>query len=801
MLGAYLWLVVKALPKVSFPLTEQVPPAPVAGQKFTFIFSPQTFASAESLEYSLAKSPRWLQLDTSTRTLQGTPSTADIGTTEIQVKATDIEGSVSTELSLSVLAANPVKVKQNIVQESLSRAGPVSAPLTLSLYPQTEFSIVFGPSVFVTDTDDVHYFATSDGNTPLPAWISFDTVAVSFSGRSPTLLTPQSSPQTFGFSLAAGQAIGVSQATFSFTISVTNHVFQFVNPTQSFELAPGEHLEIPSLLQSLRRDGEPVREGSIVHRSANQPGWLKMNPNDLSFSGLTPLSLESTRFQLSVTDDQNNVAAMDIELYHNNQSTGAGKRTYLPAINATREQPFMYAFNITAGLKSSSSIEIDLSIAKSWLIWTPETTTITGVVPKDEQTVSFNISLIIKKDIAVEETLYLPVNIVNSPTLSDSGNVSSTQNSANKSGTPDNDRGPLSKPKSSPYQKNLALEIALPLVAAALLLSALLLILKSTRKRRSRTTTIQDADATSDSAYSQVSMRASSSSNIIIVGYSSTTESLRSFLASSPPPRVDLTWTSHQRPLSRFFSQSSQGDKTTPTTRSSWSDMLREVDNPFYREYYNRIDGIADASPTNDHLPPARTKMNDLSRKSAVSSIVRGIDMQKHSAAALTSRFNGRRRSGLGHGTSPADPVSIANRGILRQVPLSPLTESPVLGQNAGTATSKFRLAQHASSNKTSSTMHSKLGRLRSIASNSSRYNDPDLESSQGSCVQGEDSAKARWDDQDWLTMSNGSGSQKSIREFDQQGASQSRNVFPFPFSSGMNVPGEQSQSNSLRFI
>lgn len=66
--------VISATPNVVLPVNSQLPPVARISQTFSFIFADSTFASSGThLTYSLSEVPGWLHLDSSSRTLYGTP--------------------------------------------------------------------------------------------------------------------------------------------------------------------------------------------------------------------------------------------------------------------------------------------------------------------------------------------------------------------------------------------------------------------------------------------------------------------------------------------------------------------------------------------------------------------------------------------------------------------------------------------------------------------------------------------------------------------------------------------------------
>lgn len=70
---------VDAIPTVAFPLKSQVPPVARISKPFSYTFLNSTFSSTLPRSYTLSNAPSWLFLDSSTRTLSGTPSVSDVG--------------------------------------------------------------------------------------------------------------------------------------------------------------------------------------------------------------------------------------------------------------------------------------------------------------------------------------------------------------------------------------------------------------------------------------------------------------------------------------------------------------------------------------------------------------------------------------------------------------------------------------------------------------------------------------------------------------------------------------------------
>jgi len=183
---------INAAPTVAFPFNSQVPPVARIGEPFSYSFSSSTFHSGFPLSYTLSTAPKWLSLDSDTRTLSGTPSVTDAGKdtvagVDIEITASDQSGSVTLNATL-VISKNPAPDVHIPLISQLSSFGAFSsAPSTLLVHPSTEFKFNFHPGTFSTGDGkpNLLYYAITTDNTPLPAWISFDNTTLSFSGRTP----------------------------------------------------------------------------------------------------------------------------------------------------------------------------------------------------------------------------------------------------------------------------------------------------------------------------------------------------------------------------------------------------------------------------------------------------------------------------------------------------------------------------------------------------------------------------------------------------------------------------------------
>ena len=149
-------------------------------QGWMFILPSATFVDVDAgdsitLDASLSDGselPPWLQFDSATATLSGTPLNDEVGALTLRLTATDLEGaSVSTSIALNILNTNDAPVAVGSVHDWSVRAGS-AASYALS---RTSFH-----DQDIGDTLD--FSASLADGSPLPAWLRFDPGTLTFSG-------------------------------------------------------------------------------------------------------------------------------------------------------------------------------------------------------------------------------------------------------------------------------------------------------------------------------------------------------------------------------------------------------------------------------------------------------------------------------------------------------------------------------------------------------------------------------------------------------------------------------------------
>ena len=661
------WVV--AQPQISFPISAQIPPVAVINEEYSFTFSAGTFSSATSISYALSHAPAWLRLDNATRTFVGKPESDDAGQLSITISATDADGTTDLSASLVVVYRSILQSRQDIVAERLGQAGRYSAPSTLLLQPQSAFVLAFGTDVFSTKSSSLHYYATSVDKSPLPAWISFDAKAVSFSGTTPSLLTPQSSPQTFAFSLAASEVEGYAEAVISFQIAVTNHVLTFLQPLQTVNASVGGQVHVQPLLPQLQRDGASVDRSTVIKVSCNQPEWLVLDSQDLSFSGIVPQEAENYDFRLAVIDDQNNQAVAEVQMLIDTHGLNSTRDRYLGTIAVAPGAVLDYSLARADIDSNVSDFEVDLGPAEPWLVFTKANLSLYGVVPTTFDISAFNISFTAKGDVGTAEVEHLKVFITGIPSSTKSMDQSSISHEASPTATSSTINA-SNDDSTNKHDTALALLIALPIVGVGVACLLAFLIWRVARRKRKKQIPASNQVSRPDSPDMRETLSHSSTDNIVVLADSPSSSEL-SPLRASPAPRIDVRWSFHNKPKKRLLSTAVREEADTPETRSSWEDMLLETENA-------RDDELL-ALDTNS--VPQRNKIMSSSLHGDNASRTKLTDRQvsktstKSGSRSGTLKFNGRRSSGFGHGTSMADAT--LDQTTMRRVPLSPLSEHP----------------------------------------------------------------------------------------------------------------------------
>jgi axial budding pattern protein 2 len=470
---------VVAIPTITFPLNSQVPPVARISELFSYTFSISTFSSTLPITYTLSNGPSWLSLDSSTRTLSGTPSIEAAGAgavtgVSIDITASDSSGSITQNATL-VVSKNPAPILSIPLSVQLQISTAFSAPSTLLYHPSTPFTINFQPDTF--SGSDLIYYAVTVDNTPLPSWIAFDE-SLTFTGQTPDYHSLIQPPQTFGIQLIASDVEGFSGAAMNFDIKVGVHLLAFKNAALVINAAAGDAVNFNGLAGNLEIDERTANDSKIVSLSADAPLWLAFDNSTLSLSGIVPT--DATPYNITVVatdiygDTANAIVFLDIStsLFRNEIGT----------LNATIGKSFTYDLSVYLRDKSDVEITAQISPAEPWLSFDSQTFDLAGQVPLIAKPPSIAITLLATSKSSSKsssQTFQLDLVTTTSQASPSASAPSRTLTSPNTSQTGNSTKLPAFSKK--PLSRKIILAIVIPIV---LLLFCILLALFCYVRRR-----------------------------------------------------------------------------------------------------------------------------------------------------------------------------------------------------------------------------------------------------------------------------------------------------------------------------
>ncbi|OPB44085.1 subtilisin like protease [Trichoderma guizhouense] len=390
-----------AEPTVSFPFNAQLPPVARPNELFSYSLSPNTFRSDFNMTYSLGDHPKWLSIESENLRLYGTPKDEDVPPGEVvgqqfDLIATDKSGSAFMNATLVISRNLPPSIQVPISQQ-MDNFGQFSAPSSILSYPSTEFHYTFDPNTFGAG-ENLNYYASTNDNTPLPAWIRFDDKTMTFSGRTPDFESLVQPPQTFDFNLVASDIVGFSGTCLSFAIVVGSHKLSTDDPVVLLNATRGSKASYDGLAKGIQLDSKTIRSGSLNVSVENMPSWLTLDHSTLLLEGTPGGDDHSTKFtvviQDSFSDSLNVIVQVDV-----------ASGVFQSSLEDVKIQPGSdFSLDLSSHFRDPSDIElkVDVDPQESWL--QVKGLKVSGNVPKTV-TGKFNLSITaISKSTGLTET-------------------------------------------------------------------------------------------------------------------------------------------------------------------------------------------------------------------------------------------------------------------------------------------------------------------------------------------------------------------------------------------------------------
>lgn len=474
---------VTAAPSIVFPVNSQVPPVARVSKEFQFTFAQSTFASdAASINYALSGAPGWLQLDSTSRSMHGTPGPQDAGPIVFNLVASDITGSSDMPVTLLV-SSDPGPALGKPVADQLSTFGALSHLGGLVLPYSSPIALSFSQDTFTNTNQNTVYYALCANNTPLPSWINFDSNSLSFSGTTPQSTSPAELSQVYNIHFTASDVVGFAGAIASFQLVVENHIFVFSSGIKQLDVTPELLVNYSGLQTSLTLDHGPLRSADLGQIEANTPSWMSLDKHTLILSGIPPADVSPLNFTVLATDTYGDQASTTIFLAISGNASGSLLPNQLSPANATIGSTFTYSIAGPMSSDLTAQLSVDLS-AVPWLTFEPTTRYLQGNVPNSLKPgqVLLNVTATNKTD---SQSATLTINIIQAGLNNQgqtTGGPSVTTNNGSPTGTGGTHAAAASRSDDESQRKGqIAAAVVLPLLAT---LAFLVLLCWCRRRRR-----------------------------------------------------------------------------------------------------------------------------------------------------------------------------------------------------------------------------------------------------------------------------------------------------------------------------
>ena len=285
--------------------------------------------------------PGWLSFDATNLVFSGTPPSGTTGTVGLNITATDL-GGLSASTALNIVPSAPATAGGNTPVVTQSLSSPTIAAGTFWSY-----ALPAGLFSESAAGDTLAYTATLANGKPLPSWLTFDPVALTFSG------TP--TDQTTGalqLEITATEQGGLS-ATAPLNVTV-NPVYAAPTATvplfQMAALGQPWQYTLPPALFSESIAGDTLTYSATMADGSALPSWLTFDPVGQTFTG-TPPGQVSTALNIAIkaTDmgGLSSSTALTVQLQQNVLSLGDNQAVAAPTGQSAIEEANQYS-NVTA---------------------------------------------------------------------------------------------------------------------------------------------------------------------------------------------------------------------------------------------------------------------------------------------------------------------------------------------------------------------------------------------------------------------------------------------------------------------
>jgi len=246
------------------------------GTAYSYTFAAVDVDSGDTVTYTAPTLPSWLNFDTSSGVLSGTPTNSNVGNHSIVLKATDGDSTVATQ-SFTIAVSN------------LNDAPTVTSAADITADAGSSYSYTFAAND--VDSGDTLTYAAST----LPSWLSFNTGSGVLSG------TPANSDAGNHSIVLKATDSGGLVATQSFTLLVTRAGNNPPTITSSEITTATEDATYSYTFVADDADSGDT----LAYLATTKPAWLSFNATTGVLSG-TPTNSDvgSHSVVLTATDSQ-----------------------------------------------------------------------------------------------------------------------------------------------------------------------------------------------------------------------------------------------------------------------------------------------------------------------------------------------------------------------------------------------------------------------------------------------------------------------------------------------------------------
>lgn len=357
-------------PVLSYSISDQVPPVAYIDKEYTFEIAENTMLSSinsdEDITYKAFLLPSWLSFDGATFT--GEPTSSDSSSNDISITLEGYDSSddsyLNTTFVIDLMTSATVSVSDSFnINSFLSQNGDTTGSNGYIITPGKEFSLQFSSSDF-TSSDSVTYGAKmTDGNSPLPIWLDFDTSSLKFSGTSPSVNSEIAAAQNYGITLYATTETGVSMAEIDFSLVVGAHSLSISDSTVSINTTSSSRAFTYTLdMSSVKLDGDSVTSDNIssVSLSSGAPSWASLSSmGDLNYvlSGTVPSDFDSSSesFSIQVYDIYEDEVNFSVNLNYDTSKTSSTSSSTTSSSSSTSSPSTTSSYSTSSTVSSNNS--------------------------------------------------------------------------------------------------------------------------------------------------------------------------------------------------------------------------------------------------------------------------------------------------------------------------------------------------------------------------------------------------------------------------------------------------------------